>query len=157
MSQRNKVLAAVVPCDVDGDERLLGHLHHAATGELLKGWDKILNADEVVLRRYVLTKLGLSLFDISELRSPLKAQLEAGGPVLTKTSSTQTTKRPKMGMLCLPSQGHAVKVWRVNNLEPSDVTVPLHELTSLLPQKSRVLNWSWGCEPGACRTAISPK
>ena len=49
MSQRNKVLAAIVSCDVDGDERLLGHLHHAATGELLKGWDEILNADEVVL------------------------------------------------------------------------------------------------------------
>ena len=49
MSQRNKVLTAIVPCDVNGDERLLSHLQHAATGELLKGWDKILNADEVVL------------------------------------------------------------------------------------------------------------
>ena len=49
MSQRNKVLTAIVPCDVNGYERLLSHLQHAATGEQLKGWDKILNADEVVL------------------------------------------------------------------------------------------------------------
>ena len=35
MSQRNKVLAAMVPSNVNGDERLLGHLQHAATGELL--------------------------------------------------------------------------------------------------------------------------
>ena len=57
-----------------------------------------------------MTRIGVLLPDTSELRLPLKAYVEAGGPVLSKTNSTQTTKHPKTGMPCLPNQGHAVGI-----------------------------------------------